>query len=82
MLSVLVILGQSLSLSPLACEDQDNDNEEEEESIPEHEFEIKTTEGKFGKMKGVVREKVSLITGSDKKSKRGNVVKSRTESLT
>ena len=38
-----------------------NPVEGEEEGIREHEFEVKTTEGKFGKMKGVTREKVSLL---------------------
>ena len=53
----------SLSLSPpqakgLECE------ELEEDGIPEHEFEIKTTEGKSGKMKGVTRVKVTLLIGN------------------
>ena len=42
----------------------DEDDEEEEGSIPEHEFEIKTTEGKTGSKKGVIREKVSLVIGN------------------
>ena len=45
----------SLSLSP---------SQAQEEGIPDHEFEIKTTEGKLGRMKGVTREKVSLLIGN------------------
>ena len=44
--------------------DPEDEDEVEDEGIPEHEFEIKTTEGKFGKMKGVAREKVSLLLGN------------------
>ena len=59
------MLGPSISLPQLVqCEDPEEEDEEEEEGIPEHEFEIKTTEGKFGKMKGVAREKVSLLLGN------------------
>ena len=60
----MLMLGPSISLPQLVqCEDPE-DEDEEEEGIPEHEFEIKTTEGKFGKMKGVAREKVSLLLGN------------------
>ena len=55
----------SISLPQLVqCEDPEDEDEGEEEGIPEHEFEIKTTEGKFGKMKGVARENVSLLLGN------------------
>ena len=45
----------SLSLSPPQAQ---------EEGIPDHEFDIKITEGKSGRMKGVTRQKVSLIIGN------------------
>ena len=38
--------------------------DEDEYSIPDHHFDIKTLEGKVGKMKGVIRERVSLIIQS------------------
>ena len=38
----------SLSLSELECEELED---EEEDSIPQHEFDVKITQGKFGKMK-------------------------------
>ena len=50
----------SLSLSELECEELED---EEEDSIPQHEFDVKITQGKFGKMKGVTRETVSLMIG-------------------
>ena len=67
------IIPDSLSVSPEeepAEVSQYNPEEEhaevsqynpEEETIPEHEFEIKTTIGMAGAMKGKTREKVSLI---------------------
>ena len=51
----------SLSLSELEREELED---EEEDSIPQHEFDVKITQGKFGKMKGVTREKVSLMIGN------------------
>ena len=45
-------------------EDDPEDNDEEEDSIPEHHFDVKTTEGKTGSKKGVIREKVSLVIGN------------------
>ena len=57
-----------MSLSPtenpeeLECEELED---EEEDCIPEHEFIIKSTEGKFGKMKGVTRVMVSLLIGNN-----------------
>ena len=57
----MFILGPSIDLPQLVVEEEE---EEEEEGIPEHEFETKTTEGKFGRMKGVTREKVSLLIGN------------------
>ena len=51
----------SLSLSELECEELED---EEEDSIPQHEFDVKITQGKFGKMKGVTRETVSLMIGN------------------
>ena len=54
----------SISLSPPQAQDLECEEEEEEDGIPEHEFEIKTTEGKTGKMKGVSRVKVSLVIGN------------------
>ena len=61
-------LPQLVHSEELECEDLEDEEEdedgEEEDSIPEHEFDIKTTEGKFGKMKGVTREKVSLLLGN------------------
>ena len=51
----------SISLSPPQAQDLECEEEEEEDGIPEHEFEIKTTEGKLGRMKGVPRVKVSLV---------------------
>ena len=56
-------LPQLVHSEELECEDLED--EEEEDSIPEHEFDIKTTEGKFGRMKGVAREKVSLTIGNN-----------------
>ena len=47
--------------SPRAPEEEDD---VEENSIPQHEFEVKKTQGKLGKMKGVTREKVSLMIGN------------------
>ena len=47
--------------SPRAPEEEDD---EEENSIPQHEFDVKKTQGKLGKMKGVAREKVSLMIGN------------------
>ena len=38
----------SLSLSELECEELED---EEEDSIPQHEFDVRITQGKFGKMK-------------------------------
>ena len=52
----MLMLGPS-SLPHLVCEDPEDEDEEEEEGIPEH-------EGKFGNMKGVAREKVSLLLGN------------------
>ena len=43
---------------------------DDEYSIPDHHFDIKTSEGKVGKMKGVIRERVSLIIQSHVFSKR------------
>ena len=58
-------LPQLVHSEELECEDLEDEEEdedgEEEDSIPEHEFNIKTTEGKFGRMKGVTREKVSQL---------------------
>ena len=62
----------SLSLSPPQAQ---------EEGIPDHEFEIKTTEGKSGRMKGVTREKVSLLIGNHVFRKR-RIEKSGFESFT
>ena len=45
----------------LECEEVED---EEEDSIPEHEFIIKSSEGRFGRMKGVTREMVSLMIGN------------------
>ena len=39
------------------------EDDEEQGSIPEDHFEIKTTEGKSRKMKGVTRERMSLMIG-------------------
>ena len=51
-ISLMLMLGPSISLPQLVqCEDPEDEDEGEEEGIPEHEFEIKTTEGKFGNMK-------------------------------
>ena len=62
-------LPQLVHSEELECEDLEDEEEdedgEEEDSIPEHEFNIKTTEGKFGRMKGVAREKVSLTIGNN-----------------
>ena len=62
-------LPQLVHSEELECEDLEDEEEdedgEEEDSIPEHEFDIKTTEGKFGRMKGVAREKVSLTIGNN-----------------
>ena len=40
------------------------DDKEEENSVPDHHFDITTSERKSGKMKGVTREKVSLTIGN------------------
>jgi len=60
----LLILGQSLSLPPLVCEDQDNDNKEEKESIPEHEFEIKflRREGEGGHLGARTSQNLTLLS--------------------
>ena len=61
-------LPQLVHSEELECEDledEEDEDGEEEDSIPEHEFNIKTTEGKFGRMKGVAREKVSLTIGNN-----------------
>ena len=61
-------LPQLVHSEELECEDledEEDEDGEEEDSIPEHEFVIKTTEGKFGRMKGVAREKVSLTIGNN-----------------
>ena len=61
-------LPQLVHSEELECEDledEEDEDGEEEDSIPEHEFDIKTTEGKFGRMKGVAREKVSLTIGNN-----------------
>ena len=52
---------------------EEAEDDEEDGSIPEHHFEIKTTEGKTGKMKGVIREKVSLMIGNSLFCKRKTV---------
>ena len=43
---------------------EEAEDDEDEYSIPDHHFDIKTSEGKVGKMKGVIRERVSLIIQS------------------
>ena len=62
----------SLSSAPSELFEEAEDDEEDG-SIPEHHFEIKTTEGKTGKMKGVIREKVSLMIGNSLFRKRRTV---------
>ena len=55
------IIPDSLSVSPEEEPAEVSQYNPEEETIPEHEFEIKTTIGMAGAMKGKTREKVSLI---------------------
>ena len=62
----------SLSSAPSELFEEAEDDEEDG-SIPEHHFEIKTMEGKTGKMKGVIREKVSLMIGNSLFRKRRTV---------
>ena len=63
----------SLSSAPSELFEEEAEDDEEDGSIPEHHFEIKTMEGKTGKMKGVIREKVSLMIGNSLFRKRRTV---------